>query len=103
MDSCKNLLIPSPLELSDWSTLSLDSWHSFPALIVCWTFSGELLALPHYDKASLSTARYDPSLGIIFDGYDLIVDHLTLERGLSQCQNVVLIIFNVKHSYHVLS
>ena len=37
------------------------------------------------------------------DGDDLIIEHLTLERGLGKCEHIILIVLDVEHSDHVLS
>ena len=79
MNTSKDLLIASPVELSDRASLCFDGWHAFPAFIISWALSGKLLTLPHDNIPLESTTGYDSSLGVPLDGHDLVVDHLSLE------------------------
>jgi hypothetical protein len=103
MDTGKDLLVTSPLELIDWASLCLDAWHTFPTIAVCWALSCELFAFPHDNKSIFCTARNDSSLGVVFNRDDFVIEHLIFEGWFRQSENIVLIILNVEHSDHVLA
>lgn len=103
METGEYLLVTTPLQLSYWSSLCLDAWHSFPSIAITWTFSGELLALPHDDVSIFGTARNNPSSRVILDRYYLVVEYLPFEGALCKREHIVLIIFNIEHSHHILS
>jgi len=97
------LLISSPFQGAYRSTLSLNCWHTFPALTFRWAFSSELLAFPHDNEPIFGSARDDSPSGIILDGHDLVTEALAFERWLRKSKDIVLIILNVEHPDHVFS
>jgi hypothetical protein len=103
MDTSKDLLVAAPLELKDGATLTLNAWHSLPTIAVSWALGGELLALPHHDETVFGSTRNDPSLGVVLNGYNLVIENLVFEARLCECEDIVLIILNIKHPNHVFS
>lgn len=79
MDTSEDLLVSSPLKLKDWSTLSLDAWHTLPAIAISGALGGKLLALPHDDEPILGSARDDSSLSVVFNRNNFIIENLVLE------------------------
>ena len=103
METSQNLLVATPLKLSDWTSLSFHAWHSFPSIAISWTFSGKLLALPHDDVSIFGTARNNPSSRVVLDRHYLVIEYLSFEGALCEREHIVLVIFNIEHSHHILS
>ena len=103
MDTSKDLLVTSPLELINWTSLCLNARHAFPTITVSWALSSELFALPHDNKSVFSSARNDSSLCVVFNRNNFIIENLIFEGWLSQSEHIVFIILNVEHSDHVLA
>lgn len=103
MKTGEYLLVTTPSQLSYWSSLCLNAWHSFPSIAISWTFSGKLLALPHDDVSIFGTTRNNPSSRVVLDRHYLVIEYLSFEGALCEREHIVLIIFNIEHSHHILS